>query len=91
MSERVRAHIRGKVQGVGYRASTAAAARELGLVGWVRNRDDGSVELCGEGSRAQLDALIEWCRKGPAFARVDAIEVDWAAAEGNFVGFEIRR
>jgi acylphosphatase len=91
MSERVRAHIRGKVQGVGYRASTAARARELGLCGWVRNRNDGSVELCAEGERAELDALLDWCRKGPAFARVDAIDLQWAAAEGNFVGFEIRR
>lgn len=91
MSERVRAHIRGKVQGVGYRASTAAMARELGLRGWVRNRNDGGVELCAEGERTQLDALVEWCRKGPAFARVDAIDLQWAAAQGDFAGFEIRR
>jgi acylphosphatase len=89
--ERVHARVRGVVQGVSYRANAAARARELGLLGWVRNRDDGSVELLAEGPRAQLDALIEWCEIGPRFARVDAVEREWSAARGEFEQFEILR
>lgn len=91
MSERVHARVRGKVQGVGYRANVAATAQGLGLVGWVRNREDGSVELSAEGPRAQLDALLDGCRVGPRFARVDSLEVQWSAAKGDFAGFEILR
>lgn len=91
MSERVQARVRGVVQGVGYRANTAARARELGLSGWVRNRADGSVELIAEGPRAQLDALIQWCWTGPRFARVDSIDDEWSAASGEFREFEVLR
>ncbi|MFV8755297.1 acylphosphatase [Nannocystaceae bacterium ST9] len=90
-SERVQAQVRGIVQGVGYRAATAVQARALGLHGWVRNREDGSVELIAEGSREQLDALIEWCRVGPRMAEVDAVDVAWSSATDEFLGFEVVR
>ena len=74
MNKRMHLLISGQVQGVYYRGSTVTAARELGLRGWVRNRRDGRVELEAEGDEVALLALLEWCRRGPALARVDQIE-----------------
>lgn len=67
----------GRVQGVYYRASTQAQAQSLGLRGWVRNLPDGRVELRAQGTRGRVEALIDWCRKGPPAARVAAVDVDW--------------
>ena len=89
--ERLSLRVRGRVQGVSYRAHTRATATRLGLAGWVRNRHDGSVELIAEGQREQLHALLEWCREGPPLARVEAVEPDWGSATGEFDEFVIRR
>lgn len=67
----------GRVQGVYYRASTQAQAQALGLRGWVRNLPDGRVELRAQGTRGRVEALIDWCRKGPPAARVTSVDVDW--------------
>lgn len=66
--------IRGRVQGVGYRAWTERQALARGLEGWVRNRRDGSVEAAFSGPDEIVDAMLEACRRGPASARVDAID-----------------
>jgi acylphosphatase len=89
----LRAHvmIRGRVQGVYFRASTVYEAQNLGLTGWVRNCPDGSVEAVAEGTREKLDELIAWCKKGPSGARVKNVEVDWAPAQNNFQAFGIVR
>jgi len=71
--------VRGLVQGVFYRASTCDRARELGLVGWVRNRADGSVELEAEGPAERIEQLVAWCRSGPPGARVSGVDVEWLA------------
>lgn len=68
--------IAGKVQGVGYRASFAARARELNVSGWVRNRVDGSVEAVVQGEPESLRQIVEWARRGPASARVGNVAVD---------------
>jgi acylphosphatase len=81
----------GRVQGVYFRASTLEKAASLGLTGWVRNCDDGSVEVVAEGSRAKLEELIAWCRLGPAGARVSQVEVRWQSAENSLRGFSIKR
>ena len=65
--------IRGRVQGVGYRAWVEHQARAHGLEGWVRNRRDGSVEVLFAGSQYDVDAMISLCRVGPPGARVDSI------------------
>src|SRR4051794_11165064 len=85
----VRLVISGRVQGVSYRWWTVGEATKRGLNGWVRNRRDGSVEALVSGPAAEVDALIEACRQGPAAARVTNIEV---IAEDGAVssGFEQR-
>ena len=88
---RARIKIHGRVQGVYYRASMAQQAAQLRIVGWVRNCEDGSVEAVAEGNRGAIDALLSWCRHGPAGARVDNVDVLWETAAGGFDRFGIRR
>jgi acylphosphatase len=66
--------IRGRVQGVGYRAWAERQALARGLEGWVRNRRDGGVEAVFSGAAAVVDDMLQACRRGPASARVDAID-----------------
>jgi len=70
-----RARVRGRVQGVWFRASTAERAAALGLRGRAENLPDGSVQVHAAGSPAALDALVEWLHHGPPMARVEAVEV----------------
>ena len=87
---RIRIIVYGDVQGVFFRAGTVSEAKKLGLTGWVRNSDDGSVELVAEGERKQLEKLLEWCAHGPAGASVSKVEHKWADATGEFADFGIR-
>lgn len=80
----VRIIITGKVQGVYYRASMQQKARALGVTGLVRNQADGSVYAEAEGTPAQLDALLDWCRQGPPAARVERVHTE----EGQWPGRE---
>ena len=80
--------IRGRVQGVGFRYWFAERARELKLVGWVRNRIDGSVEAVIQGERDAAERMIADANDGPDGARVEHVEVSDAA--GSFDRFEIR-
>jgi len=81
--------VEGRVQGVFFRANTQKVANDLGVAGWVRNLDDGSVEIHAEGGRDKLESLIEWCRRGPAMASVKNVDVDWTSAEGLH-SFDVR-
>jgi acylphosphatase len=69
--------ITGRVQGVFYRHSTRLQAQELGLLGWVRNQADGTVEAVAAGPEPALNRLIAWCQEGPPSAIVDSVEVKW--------------
>jgi len=91
MSDTVAVHllVHGRVQGVFYRASTQTTAEGLGLSGWVKNRDDGSVDIHAEGSRERLEELVTWCRNGPPQADVSTIGLCWTEPEG-LSSFEIR-
>ena len=73
--------IRGRVQGVGYRAWVDHQARRRGLHGWVRNRRDGSVEAVFDGADEVVANMIASCRKGPASARVDDVTEEAAPAD----------
>ncbi|MDR0308235.1 MAG: acylphosphatase [Chitinispirillales bacterium] len=81
----------GRVQGVGYRYFTRDAAQNLGLSGWVRNTNDGRVELEIEGEQADIDKLIEKLREGPALSRVVDVEVQIMAAMNKGGEFFIKR
>jgi acylphosphatase len=78
-----RAVVRGRVQGVGFRASTVERARELGVLGWARNEDDGSVAVHAEGEAEAVEALLEFLREGPSYARVDGVEFTPSKVEGH--------
>ena len=71
-----RALVRGRVQGVWFRASTAERATALGLRGRAENLPDGTVLVLAAGSVEALDALVAWLHEGPPMARVDTVEVD---------------
>lgn len=88
---RIRAIVSGRVQGVSYRASTVDEARRLGLVGWVKNRADGSVELEAEGPPDRIDALLAWCKDGPPAARVDRVATEELPALATEKSFSITR
>ncbi len=88
---RVHLTIRGRVQGVYYRASMLQEAQKLGLTGWVRNCSDGSVEAIAEGPRNQLEDLISWCWQGPPGAKATRIDVQWRAAQNSERQFSIKR
>lgn len=67
--------IKGKVQGVFYRATASEIAEQLELTGWIRNTDEGHVEAVVTGPEEKLDAFVDWCRQGPPRAVVSAVEV----------------
>jgi len=78
-----RVAIRGQVQGVGFRYTTVERADELGVRGWVRNEDDGTVLVHAEGPDDAVDALIEWLGEGPPGAAVESVEVEKGKVEGH--------
>ena len=83
-----RLQILGHVQGVWFRESMRREAERLNVVGWVRNRADGSVEAVVQGSAEAVDVLIDWARRGPPQARVEnVIQTD---AHGHYSVFEKR-
>jgi acylphosphatase len=75
------ATIRGRVQGVGYRAWVDHQARNHNLEGWVRNRRDGSVEALFAGPQDVVSEMVARCRRGPSTARVEAVEEEEASAD----------
>jgi acylphosphatase len=87
---RLRAIVRGIVQGVNFRYYTQQQARRLGLRGYVRNRGDGTVEVVAEGSRRALEELYTWLHSGPPMAEVWEVDADWGAPTGSEVAFEVR-
>jgi acylphosphatase len=88
--KRVRVTVRGRVQGVGFRAAAAHEARRLGLAGWVRNLFDGAVELVAEGDSSVVDPMVAWLRHGPRTAKVTAVDVDESQPPAGLEGFTIR-
>ena len=87
--KRVRVQIQGRVQGVFFRAEARARAESLGLAGWIRNTEDGSVEAVFEGDEERVGSMVDWCRRGPSGARVDDVEVEPEEPTGE-TGFSVR-
>ncbi len=86
---RLDASIHGRVQGVGFRYFALSRASRLGLTGWVANEQDGSVHVVAEGSRADLEDLLEALREGPASAIVERVDVDWLPFTGRWHSFGV--
>ena len=90
----VRAHIwvKGRVQGVGFRAHVEYHAHRVGgLTGWVRNVGDDRVEAVGEGDRAKVEQLIQIMQNGPRGSRVNESKVEWETPTGEFDRFGVKR
>jgi acylphosphatase len=79
----------GRVQGVGFRYFVKAAAEELNLTGWVRNKMDGRVEVLAEGAREHLETLLDQLRRGPRSAFVSDVKLDWNPASQTYRRFSI--
>ena len=85
-----RALIRGRVQGVGFRFAMVDAARDAHVVGWVRNRGDGTVEAFVQGDAAAVERIVEWCRRGPPGARVTDFEAIETPVDSTLREFDQR-
>ena len=83
--------IKGRVQGVFFRASTRDIAEKLGVSGWVKNTPEGNVEIRAEGSEEALENFISWCKKGPPQANVTSVIISRDLPEENFERFRIAR
>lgn len=86
---RARLLIGGRVRGVSFRWWTARNAKNLELVGWVKNLNDGRVEAVFEGVKPQVEKMVKKCNKGSRVARVDDVDIVWEKATGEFKNFEI--
>jgi acylphosphatase len=90
MSKRIRVKIYGRVHGVFFRASLRREAVARGVVGWVRNVTDGTVEAVLEGDDPDVGGVLEFCRRGPEGARVDRVDVGEDSDDSDLDRFEIR-
>lgn len=88
-TQQLHAVVHGRVQGVSFRYYTLQRANELGLVGWVSNRYDRTVEVLAEGPRPALDKLVAFLWQGPQAATVTDVEIHWLVATGQYDHFEI--
>ena len=87
--KRIHVVCRGRVQGVYFRASARREARQNGLSGWVKNRNDGAVEMIVEGEEDAVKDFLAWAQHGPSTARVDKVETKWRSYTGEFSDFRI--
>ena len=87
--KQVQLFVRGRVQGVYFRASSQREAKRLGLTGWVKNRSDGGVEVLAEGEEDELKELIAWAHRGPSASRVERVDVRWRSFSGDYPDFRI--
>ena len=92
-AEVLRAHVRvrGRVQGVGFRAHVEFYGRQIGVTGWVRNVGYDTVEAVAEGERTKVERFIELMKQGPRASRVDESNVDWEEPTGEFREFAVKR
>jgi len=89
MNTRAFIRVSGRVQGVFFREHTRKWATSLGLTGWVRNTEDGQVEITVEGEMETIERLLELLREGSPLSRVDFLDVGWEVYSGEFLDFRI--
>ncbi|MFZ2630756.1 MAG: acylphosphatase [Desulfosalsimonadaceae bacterium] len=82
--------VSGRVQGVCFRMETLKAAVRMNVTGWVKNRRDGAVEAVFEGASENVDALVNWCKRGPGMASVSGVAVRDLDYTGEYADFSIR-
>jgi len=92
MAKKVRVHaiISGRVQGVFFRMETKRVADSCEVLGWVRNKIDGTVEAIFEGNEENVNSILEWCRNGPRLADVEKVYVTLEDYKGEYYEFELR-
>lgn len=90
MEKRLHAVVSGVVQGVFFRAFVRFQAGQLGLTGWVKNLDDGRVEVMAEGSEEKLKEFLEKLKHGPPAAVVEKVDAEWSDSKHEFKTFEKR-
>ena len=90
IQKRIHIFIIGRVQGVFFRQSTRVMAIKNNVTGWVKNLNDGRVEIVAEGETQNIDNLIIWCKTGPANSRVDEFELSEENFTSEFENFEVR-
>ena len=90
MSHSLHIVVKGRVQGVYFRVYTQKQATKLNVRGYVRNLENGDVELLAKGHPATLEQLLAWCHKGPVLAKVKQVIVTETVSHEEFSGFEIR-
>lgn len=88
-TKRVQVIIRGRVTGVFFRAATQREAKRLGITGWVRNRNDASIEIHAEGEEDSIKEMVSWAHHGPSAARVETVDVRYRSYSGEFSDFRI--
>ncbi len=88
--KKLHAVVHGRVQGVGFRDATVRMAQSLGVTGWVQNRPDSTVETVAVGDKATLERFLAFLNEGPAFARVEWVDVDWFTTTEAFSSFGMR-
>ena len=88
--KRIHVFYSGRVQGVGFRMTAEDAAKEFGVVGWVKNLRDGRVELVAEADEATLTRFLEALRQGPMKNFIHQVDLSWGNASETFTDFEIR-
>jgi len=86
----IHVYIKGRVQGVFFRAETQRTAAGFNLTGWVRNMADGRVEACFKGKDENIDKILEWCHIGPPAARVEEVLTEEEQYTGEFRDFSIK-
>ena len=93
MPDNVRAHVwvKGRVQGVGFRAYVEAIAQQTGVTGWVRNVGYDEVEAVAEGTREKVEQFVELMKQGPRASRVDESKIEWETPTGEFREFGVKR
>lgn len=90
MQKTVHVFIKGKVQGVFFRANTKEQAEKRNISGWVKNTSDGRVEAVFQGDDSSVDDLIEWCHQGPSMSKVSDVTTESIDTDELFDGFSIR-
>jgi acylphosphatase len=89
IQKRIHIFITGRVQGVFFRQSTRVMAIKNNVTGWIRNLDDGRVEIVAEGEESNINSLTDWCKTGPANSRVDEFELLDEDSTGEFENFDV--